>query len=132
MYLIDSDILIYSLKGNEIVKNNFKDRLNVPKSISVISYGELYFGAKKSKYIEKNLAAVRQISESFPIIEVKKSIMETFGDLKAKLQSNGLNIPDLDLIIASTALTMNNILVTNNEKHYNKIPGLMLENWTIK
>jgi len=130
MYLIDTDILIYSLKGNEKVKNNFKLNSSAPKSISVVSYGELYFGAKKSKYSEKNLAVVRQISETFPIIEVTKSIIETFGEVKARLQSEGINISDLDLIIASTALNMNFTLVTNNERHFIQIPGLTIENWT--
>lgn len=132
MYLIDSDILIYGLKGNEIVRKNFISARNAPKFISVISYGELYFRAKISKYVEKNLAVIRQISQSFPIIEVTKSILETYGDIKAKLQSEGINMPDYDLIIASTALNMNFILVTGNQKYLDRIPGLKLENWTRK
>jgi tRNA(fMet)-specific endonuclease VapC len=95
----------------------------------VVTYGELYFGAKKSRYHEKNLAIIRRLAELFPIINVTRAVMETFGEIKAKLQRTGNMVIDLDLIIASTALSMNYILVTNNEKHFDRIPGLTIHNW---
>tara|TARA_B100000614_G_scaffold236665_1_gene234330 strand:- start:744 stop:1142 length:399 start_codon:yes stop_codon:yes gene_type:complete len=128
-YLIDTDIIIYSLKGEQKVTNSFEERLNDPKSISVITYGELVYGAKKSQQEQKNMARVRRIAEIFPIIDISPAIIETFGDLKATLEKTGNTVADMDLIIASTALTHNMILVTNNEKHFQKIPELQIENW---
>ena len=55
--------------------------------------------------------------------------METFADLKVELKVKGKLISDLDLIIAATALSFNYILVTNNEKHFNRVPALQIENW---
>lgn len=52
-YLIDTDTIIYSIKGNKSVQDNFLKNENIPKSISIITYGELLFGAKKSQNIEK-------------------------------------------------------------------------------
>lgn len=52
-----------------------------------------------------------------------------FGELKAALQRSEMVLDDMDLLIASTALTHNLILVTNNEKHFQRIQGLDLENW---
>jgi tRNA(fMet)-specific endonuclease VapC len=66
----------------------------------------------------------------FPVVDVTKSIMETFSDIKADLQKQRNIIDDMDLIIAATAITMNYTLVTNNEKHFSRIPGLELENWS--
>jgi tRNA(fMet)-specific endonuclease VapC len=129
MYLIDSDILIYSLKNQPMVRQRFEEKASIPKAISVISYGELYYGAKKSVQVEKNLAVVRRISELFPIINTTKSIMETFADLKTELQIKGKLISDFDLIIAATALSFNYILVSNNEKHFSRISSLQIENW---
>ena len=129
-YLIDTDILIYSLKGHEIVQKRFIENEKIPKSISVVTYGELLYGAKKSTNSENNLAVVYRIKELFPIIDVDKAVMETFSDLKVKMQKIGTVIDDMDLLIAATALTMNFILVTNNEKHFRKIAGLRLENWS--
>ena len=131
-YLIDTNIIIYSIKGNSFVNDNFLKNENIPKSISVITYGELLFGAKKSQSYEKNIAIVYRIKELFPIIDIDKAIIETFSELKANMQKAGTPIEDFDLLIASTALTMNSILVTNNEKHFDRIKGLKIENWSKK
>ena len=56
--------------------------------------------------------------------------MDTFGELKAKLEKSGKTIDDMDLLIGSTALTHNLILVTNNISHFERIEGLEIENWT--
>ena len=129
-YLIDTDIIIYSLKGNTVVQNRFSLNENIPKAISVITYGELLFGAKKSKNVEKNLAVIYRIKELFPIIGIDKAVMETFSAVKVNIQKIGTSIDDMDLLIASTAMTMNYTLVTNNEKHFSKIKGLKIENWS--
>ena len=127
-YLIDTDIIIYSIKGNSIVQNRFLLTEHIPKAISVITYGELLFGAKKSQNVEKNLAVVYRIKELFPIVGIDKAVIETFSGIKASMQKTGSLVDDMDLLIASTALTMNYTLVTNNEKHF-KIKGLKIENW---
>jgi len=129
-YLIDTDIIIYSLKGHPLVHNNLVKNESIPKSISVITYGELLFGAKNSQNHEKNLAIVYRIKELFPIIDVDKAIIEVFSELKAGLRKEGSPLDDFDLLIASTALTMNATLVTNNVKHFSRIKGLKIENWS--
>jgi len=129
-YLIDTDILIYSIKRYPQVQDKFKENENVPKFVSVISYGELVFGAKKSQAVEKNMAIAHRVAEIFPVIEISKAIIETFAGIKAELQRQGLSISDMDLLIAATALTNNLTLVSNNEKHFLRIPGLYLENWS--
>jgi tRNA(fMet)-specific endonuclease VapC len=128
-YLIDTDILIYSLKNNPVVHNNFMLHEHDPKAISVISYGELLIGAKKSVHIDKNLAVAYRIRELFPVISVDQPVIETFSNIKTALQHQGTPIDDMDLLIASTALTLNYVLVTNNEKHFKRIDGLLVENW---
>jgi tRNA(fMet)-specific endonuclease VapC len=129
-YLIDTDIIIYSIKGNSIVQSRFLQNEHIPKAISVITYGELLFGAKKSKNVEKNLAVVYRIKELFPIFSIDKAVIETFSDIKAAIQKAGSPVDDMDLLIASTALTMNYTLVTSNEKHFRRIKGLKIENWS--
>jgi tRNA(fMet)-specific endonuclease VapC len=129
-YLIDTDILIYSLKGHAGVQTQFRKKDPFPKAISVITFGELLYGAKKSKTVEKSSAVVLRIAELFPIIEITRGIIEIFADLKASLSHKGQSVDDMDLLIGSTALFLNYTLVTNNEKHFSKIPGLALENWS--
>jgi len=128
-YLIDTDIIIYSLKGDERIKQWMLLNQNIPKFISVITYGELIYGARKSKHPEKNIATVNRISELFPIIDINKGIIEIFGEIKAKLEQSGNRIEDMDLLIASSAMYMNMSLVTNNKNHFKRISDLNLENW---
>ena len=94
-YLIDTDIIFYSIKGDPIVHDYLLKNENIPKLISVITYGELLFGAKKSQNYEKNIAIVYKIKELFPIIDIDKAIIETFSDLKSNLQKIGSPIDDL-------------------------------------
>ena len=128
-YLIDTDIIIYSLKDFSDVNNQFKIHQNDPKLLSVITYGELLYGAYKSTNADKNLATIRRLAEIFPIVNVSPSVMETFGNLKASLEKSGAVIADLDLMIASTAIVHNLVLVTNNERHFGRILSLNIENW---
>ncbi len=128
-YLIDTDILIYSLKNDEHVKQKFIENQNIPKSISVITYGELVYSAKKSRHIEKNLAVTYRIAELFPVIDIGRSSMDIFGEIKSNLERKGNIIEDMDILIAATALLHNLILVTNNVKHFEKIKDLIMENW---
>lgn len=129
-YLIDTDIIVYSIKGNSTVHDNFTRNEKIPKSISVITYGELLSGAKKSQNPARNLAVVYRIRELFPVIDVDRAVIETFSDLKARGQKTGSIVDDMDLLIAATALTYNLTLVTNNIKHFQKIEGLKIENWS--
>jgi tRNA(fMet)-specific endonuclease VapC len=128
-YLIDTDIIIFSLKNDEHVKQKFRDNQNMPKSISVITYGELVYGAKKSRHVEKNLAVTYRIAELFPVLDIDRSIMDVFGEMKSNLERRGNIIEDMDILIAATALSHNLVLVTNNVRHFKKIKDLKLENW---
>jgi tRNA(fMet)-specific endonuclease VapC len=128
-YLIDTDIIINSIKGNKTVNQKISEVASIPKAISIVTYGELLYGAKKSTQREKNTSIVYRLAEIFPIIGVTRATMEAFTDLKAALDRKGDRIEDFDLLIAATALSLNYILVTNNTKHYKRIEGLKLENW---
>ena len=128
-FLIDTNILIYRLKNMGNVRDNFLNYKREPMSISVVSYGELVFGAKKSKAVEKNMETVLEIKKIFPIITVTPEIMDTFGEIKASTQKIGRIVDDMDLLIAATAITNDMVLVTHNTKHFENIPNLMFTDW---
>ena len=129
MYLLDTDTLIYFLKGTEVVVENFKACMDAPKAISVITYGELIYGCRKSERISENLAKVHRLAELYPIIDISRAVMDSFGEIKAVLSTAGTTVDDFDLLIGCTALALNYTVVTNNTKHYEKIPGLKSVNW---
>lgn len=129
--MIDTDIVIYSLKGNAIVDDWMMKTQNIPKFISAVTYGELIYGARKSAHPEKNIATVHRVAELFQVKDINREIMEIFGEIKAKLERDGNRIDDMDLLIASTAMHMNFSLVTNNTANFTRINDLVLENWRI-
>ena len=129
MFLIDTDIIIYSLKNNKNVIRNFNLYSQEPKAVSIITIGELLYGAYKSQRKIENLGKVHRIADIFPVIELSMTIIDAFAHLKADLTTKGIVIDEFDLLIGATALSMNYSIVTNNEKHFNKIPDLKIINW---
>lgn len=128
-YLIDTDTIIFALRGDDKVLEKFKENKNIPISISMITYAELIFGAKRSQNEQKNMIKVNHIRDIYPIEELNEGVMEVFADIKAKMFEKGIRIEDMDLLIASTAIYNELVLVTNNTKHFKNIPNLKLENW---
>lgn len=128
-YLLDTDTCIYWLKGIQAVR----DRLVIvglrQVSVSVISVAELYFGAYNSAKVAENMTRLEQFAQSVQILPLGVPVLKTFGQLKASLRQQGHPLADFDLLIASTALAENRVLVTNNTRHYDRIPGIRLENW---
>lgn len=129
MYLLDTDTIIYLLKGNQKVQENLRLHANDQLRISIITLMELYYGAHKSQHVEANLAKIRTLEHTIDILPAGPEIAAIFGMLKARLESDGNRLDDFDLIIAAAALTHNLVLVSNNEKHFQRIDGLRLENW---
>ena len=130
MYLLDTDTVIYVLKGNAAVKANLRHHYSSPMHLSVITLMELYYGAYKSQKVAGNLAKIKVLESSMSIFPLDKEVAEIFGLQKSWLQKNGLPLDDFDLAIASTALAYNLVLVTNNVRHFQRIDGLKVENWT--
>jgi predicted nucleic acid-binding protein len=130
VYLLDTDTVIYSLKGEPAVKKNLREHFHDPMKMSVITLMELYYGAHKSQKIASNLAKIKTLEISFQIIPISEESAVIFGMTKAQLEKAGSPLDDFDLIIASCALSNNLVLVTNNVRHFQRIEGLKLTNWT--
>lgn len=130
MYLLDTNIVIYCLKGHEVVNKNLRSHLDDPINISVVTLMELYYGAYKSQKVESNLAKIKTLENSIEVIPLGKEAVEIFGIYKAKLERSGTPLDDFDLILAACAMTNNLVLVTNNTKHFKRIEGLKVTDWT--
>jgi predicted nucleic acid-binding protein len=128
-YLLDSDILIYFLKGRgetvvNVAKHSPEDLLT-----SRINYTELLYGAYNSAKVESNLKVILPFLDNFEILECGQSASEIFAKEKARLKKSGNMLADMDLMIASIAIANDMILVTNNTRHFDRIKNLKLENW---
>jgi predicted nucleic acid-binding protein len=110
MYILDTNIIIYNLKGDQAVQENLRRHKNDSLCVSIISLMELYYGAYKSQRVERNLAKVKTIEKSLKVIQAGEEVGELFGMLKAGLEAKGQANDDFDLVIAATALANNLIL----------------------
>lgn len=128
-YLLDTNICIYWLKGNDQIEQKILSIGLDNFVLSFINVSELYYGAYKSQRVDANLAMVRRLTNELNVLESDKAINEEFGSIKAILESSGTIIDDADLFIAACAKIHGLTLVTNNIKHFRRIKGLKLENW---
>ena len=129
MFLLDTDTIIFSLKGNEAIKLNLQKHIDNPIKTTAVTLMELYYGAYKSKKVAANLARLKMIERNIEIISPDEKSAEIYGMIKAELEKHGTPLDDFDIVIASCALVHNLTLVTNNVKHFKRIDGLRLVNW---
>lgn len=101
-------------------------------AVSFITLSELYYGAYKSQKVKQNLSAIKSLESKREKVGSDIEVCEAFGKLKSQLEKDGKIIDDADLFIACCALKTDRVLVTNNERHFSRIHGLKLENWTKK
>ncbi|MBS1537297.1 MAG: PIN domain-containing protein [Bacteroidetes bacterium] len=131
-YLLDTNIYIYYLNGQfalnqKIAEVGFKNCF-----ISEITILELYYGIANSASDkrEHNLKRLLQFEATFQErISIIRPVFEQFAEQKVRLRKVGTPISDFDVLIASTTLTNNFILVTRNVKEMKRIENLQIENW---
>lgn len=97
--------------------------------MSNITLAELYFGAYNSSRVEANLRRIGVFCKNMTAYADSERSAECFGRFKSDIKRKGLLIEDFDLLIASIAFVNGCILVTNNEQHFDRIEGLITENW---
>ncbi|MHA2001006.1 MAG: type II toxin-antitoxin system VapC family toxin [Promethearchaeota archaeon] len=136
MVFVDSDLLIKCLrskknpinkKAQQVLKDLFVT--NSELKITIYNYAELYRGAFLSKKVAYNLDLIEKFLSKFIIIFPTLKSMKEYARISANLQLKGISIGDFDELIASIVINEDDILVTRNIKHYERIPLLSLQNW---
>jgi tRNA(fMet)-specific endonuclease VapC len=129
-YLLDTNICIYiRQKRPEEVLRRFRKLRQGEAALSVITYGELLYGAAKSSQRAAALERLRELVHFLPALAMPETAGETYGTIRAELESKGEMIGNNDLWIAAHALASGLILVTNNEREFRRVRGLKVQNW---
>lgn len=129
-YLLDTNICIYIIKQKpQTVLERFQSLTLSDVGISSITVAELEYGICKSQQQERNRAALMQFLLPLEIVEFDQSAATIYGRIRSNLESRGLVIGSMDMLIAAHALSLNLILVTNNIQEFSRVSGLALENW---
>ena len=129
-YLLDTNICIYIAKGQpSAVRERFARHTLRELAMSIITVGELRFGAEKSQARERALATIEQLVQMIQPSPLPMASAGHYGDIRATLQKQGLPIGNNDLWLAAHARAEGWTLVTNNSREFARVPGLQVENW---
>ena len=126
-YLLDTNICIHFLRGKHGLIEKFEQLGTESFAISEITLAELVFGAENSKNPQKNLDLIEMFANQIVLLPIFNAIY-LYGKEKARLRSIGLQISDFDLLIGCTAVDKDLIMVTENQKEFERISGIQLEN----
>lgn len=128
MKLLDTDVCIELLRGNEAVIERREQTLDTVVTTWVTAC-ELYYGAAKSDAPQANRAVVDEFLATLTVCGLDRPASRRFGEVKALLQERGEGLADADLLIAAVALAQGAVVVTGNRRHYERIPGVDIEDW---
>lgn len=129
-YLLDTNICIYIRKQKpERVSERFHKLSSGEAAISVITYGELLYGANKSGQHARSLATIQEFARIVPPLPLPENAAEVYGFIRAELEGRDEMVGPNDLWIAAHALAAELTLVTNNEKEFRRVRGLKIQNW---
>ena len=129
-FVVDTDTCSAHLKGNARVTNRFLQYTG-GLYISVVTLGELFTWALRANASPKRLQALQDLLKDVFVLEVTDREARKFAEVRAGLFDKGLPAPDMDLLIAATALVHGFTLVTHNVADYASIPSLNVVDWMI-
>ena len=130
-YLLETSTCIELLRGNRIVRQHCIEK-NQYCCISAVTAIELLYGAygAPERYREKETAKARMLIDYYTVVGIDE-IPDAFSREKLRLESIGQVIEDFDLMIGITGREAGMIVVTHNQKHFNRIEGVTTEDWTL-
>ncbi|WYD81920.1 MAG: tRNA(fMet)-specific endonuclease VapC [Candidatus Electrothrix gigas] len=128
-YMLDTNIAIYVIKRRPLEVLDTFNRCAGQMCISSITFAELMHGVEKSAKPEHNLRQVEDFSSRLEILEYGQKAAENYGDIRADLERCGKPIGVNDLHIAGHARSEGLIVVTNNLREFERVAGLLVENW---
>lgn len=129
-YMLDTNICIYVMKNRpEKVLERFRKELDNGICISSITLAELEYGMKHSSNPVKNEQSLLKFLLPLSILPFGPTAASAYGEIRAYLQRRGTPIGPLDMLIAGHARAEGAVLVTNNVREFERVPGLAVENW---
>lgn len=128
-YLLDTNIVIYAIKDRPATVREAFKRNEGQMAISAVTWGELIFGVEHSAQPQRNQADIDGMVARLSVLDFDDKAAGHFGQIRAGLYAAGTPIGPYDMMIAGHARAEGLILVTNNLREFERVPGLRLENW---
>jgi predicted nucleic acid-binding protein len=127
-FLLDTDICSAYMKGDHRVWQRFM-QYRGQLHVSAVTVGELFTWALRARASPKRLPTLLDLLNDLTVLDVTRDVGRIFGALRAALFDAGQATPDMDLLIAATALVHNLTLVTHNVQDFAHLPGLTVQDW---
>lgn len=132
MYLLDTNICIYLIKGQkrEPILRHLEAMKPGEVGVSAVTLGELEYGVEKSARPEQNARALLAFLAPLAVLPFDTTAAKWYGVVRAALEKRGRPIGALDTMIAGHALALGATLVTNDTREFARVAQLSVENWT--
>ena len=129
-YMLDTNMCSYIIKERPVSVLQHFQELNMESiCISIVSYAELMYGVERSSSKRINHSVIRDFTRYLDVISWDIGAADECAVLRTDLEAKGTPIGAMDMMIAAHSKSLNTVLVTNNQKHFMKVKGLLIENW---
>ncbi|CAI8855179.1 MULTISPECIES: type II toxin-antitoxin system tRNA(fMet)-specific endonuclease VapC [Pseudomonas] len=128
-YMLDTNICIFTIKNKPQVVREAFNRHHGQLCISAVTLMELIYGAEKSAAPEKNLAVIEGFAARLEVLPFDNEAAAHTGMIRSELAKAGKPIDPYDQMIAGHARSRGFIVVTNNLREFERVPGLRVEDW---
>jgi tRNA(fMet)-specific endonuclease VapC len=125
-YLVDTEIVISFLNGRADTLSLIRTLQPDGLAITLVTYGEVLEGIIYGRNQMLHRERFERFLEGTDFVDLTLGVMERFASIRGELRIKGQRIPDMDLLIASTAVEFDLTLVTRNRRHFERVPGLQM------
>ena len=130
LYMLDTDICSYIIKQRPVSVLARLEQVSLEDMcISAVTLAELMYGVERSSSKEKNLRIVTRFVRHLAVLSWDHVAAEHYVQIRTRLERVGTPIGNMDLMIAAHARSQGAVVVTNNIRHFQRVPKLRVENW---
>jgi tRNA(fMet)-specific endonuclease VapC len=130
-YVLDTDICSFAIMGNREVFTRLDDLDRDDWAISSLVYAELHYGLVKGHLQPRSEKALQKFLSAAPVVAFDADAAKEAASVRRELELQGKPSGAIDQLLAGQARMLNATFVTANTKHFDRVPGLRVENWTV-
>ena len=128
LFMLDTNMCIYLMKNQpDQVAERFAACSVGDVVMSAITFAELEYGVSVSENRSREHRNLKSLIEDIPVVHFDENAAKAYGPIRVATRDRKKD--QLDKLIAAHAVSLNVVLVTNNERDFNCYPGVKIENW---
>jgi tRNA(fMet)-specific endonuclease VapC len=128
-YMLDTNIVGHLIKQHPAVVRRVVAASMASLCISAITAGELLFGLARRVDAVRLHRAVGELLRRVDMLPWNSDVAKRYGSVRADMERSGKILAPMDLLIATHALSVGAVLVTN-DRAFRQVGNLDVEDWT--